>query len=927
MRIHPQLPIYRLAGPGDSVLLYTPGTLATVSPTQAALLQAAWNGDMRLQQEPSLREPSAWLTGHARRAAAAREQWRQAPYRPECLTVYLGNQCNLGCGYCFAAPGRHTTAAADSPGLCLDPAIFAAAAHLVGRHCAEKKRPLQLGCHGGGEPTVHWDLLLHLVRISREIAAQHAVPWQGYVATNGVLPVDRARHLATLFCRVGLSCDGSPDIQDRQRPTVGGGPTSVQVRRTAAAVKQAGARLEIRATITPATAGRQAEILRYLATELGADAVTFEPVYGQGPAAGSDRQPSPDPGLWAEHFLQARQEALRHQIVLHFAGLRPDEQHGPHCNVLRQSLLLTPDGKATNCFLVVDGGNPRHAAHIVGGFDPHSGRFLLDQARIDRLRAQAMTIGAACEPCFAAWHCARSCPETCPVENAVSPSTREGAAAFRCQLHRAIGHGLLREAALDMLRQEAHSLPASSPAPSAPSMAAAPSDEAIAATMVATTRSLAPITGQEALRAWETSRRHYRLEDRGLPAPLWQTEGFRYDGDETWRRLRRIVAQSPARPLSLYIHIPFCAGRCGFCDCYTLPTRAGHRLHADYVDRLLLDLRQWSEQTALAAWPVTTVHFGGGSPNFLAPELFSSLVVALRSRFGIRQSTEWAVEATARLLSRPHLERLSDLGFSRLHLGVQTLEEPLRRDIGRSEPAAMVLRRLEDCLALGFITTVDLLYGLPGQTATGFFAGIARLVDLGVHGLSLYRFNRSHRNRGFVRRYRDQVDQVNRTDTARDYSLFLAADLELERAGYRKNHFCHYARPEDRNLYYTHARRGEDLLALGATADGVFAGLHYRCPPLTRTLLDPARPHPLFQGSVANPGTDRHRAAVAAHLMTGSVPGHLLRAAGLAEQAAHWHRCGLLRARTDEPDLFGLTGSGSWHLCAMLEELKTSSPG
>ncbi|MDR2549544.1 MAG: radical SAM protein [Desulfobulbus sp.] len=918
MRIHPQLPIYRLAGPGESVLLYTPGTLATVNQIQAEQLQAAWNGDMRLQQEPSLQEPISWLAGHARRAAAAREQWREAPYRPECLTVYLGNRCNLGCGYCFAAPARHKTAA-DWSGRRLDPAIFAAAAHLVGRHCAEKNRPFQLGCHGGGEPTVHWDLLLLLVRISREIAAQHAVPWQGYIATNGVLPADRARHLATLFCRVGLSCDGPPDIQDRQRPTADGGPTSVQVRRTAALVKQAGARLEIRATITPATANRQAEILRYLVTELGADAVTFEPVYGRSPATGSNRQPAPDPGLWAEHFLHARQEALRHRIVLHFAGFRPDEQHGPHCNVLRQSLHLTPDGKATNCFLVIDGDDSRHAAQIVGGFDPRSGRFLLDQAQIDRLRAQAMTIGAACEPCFAAWHCTRSCPETCPAEDAVSPPTEESAAAFRCQLHRAIGHGLLKEAALEMLRQEAHSLPASFPA----SAAASPLDETLAATMAETTRSLAPITGQKALRAWEASRRHYRLEDRGLPAPLWQTEGFRYDGDETWRRLRLLVNQSPARPLSLYLHIPFCAGRCGFCDCYTLPIKTGHRLHADYVDRLLLDLRQWSEQTALAACPVTTVHFGGGSPNVLAPELFSSLVAALRSRFGIRQSTEWAVEATARLLSRPHLERLRNLGFSRLHLGVQTLEEPLRRDIGRSEPATIVLQRLEDCLALGFITTVDLLYGLPGQTAAGFFAGIARLVDLGVHGLSLYRFNRSLRNRGFVRRYRDQADQA---DMARDYSLFLAADLELERAGYRKNHFCHYARPEDRNLYYTHARRGEDLLALGATADGVFADLHYRCPPLTRTFLDPTRPHPLFQGSVAAPGTDRHRAAVAAHLMTGSVPGHLLRAAGLAEKATHWRQCGLLRARNDEPDLFSLTGSGSWHLCAMLEELKTSDP-
>ena len=935
MRIHPELPIYALAGPGGTVLLYTPGTLAVGTDAQADLLRRAWSNGTAIpgDEPPGFPEDQAgWLLEHARNAMTARNQWLAEEYRPECLTVYVSNQCTLRCSYCFAAPTR-TGRAGVREGVLLRADAFAAAAEVVGRNCADKGRGFQLACHGGGEPSLHWDLVQRLAAISKAVAGRHGVPWSGYIATNGVVSLKRAGEMAAVFGRVGLSCDGPPDIQDRQRPSSGGAPTSGRVRRTAAALKEAGARLDLRATITPDTVSRQAEILEYLVAELGADSVTFEPVYGPRPGGGGnrDRDPDPDPEEWAGHFMRARQEAGRRNVALAFSGFRPEERHGPYCNTLRQSLHLTPDGRATNCFLLVDGGHPDHNEQIIGGFDPAAGRFVLDQARIASLRERAGRIASRCRDCFAAHHCARSCPDACPPHDGYEEPPTTAAAPFRCRLNRAMGHALLGEAALDLLREEAGTNAADAAAivSGLPRPAIQETErEAGQAARQEAGQSGAPdarpdvwpdvwpAVRQEVLQIFEASHPHYRPESRGLPQPLWETKGFHHDGEATWNRLRRIVNGQSSRPFSMYVHIPFCEKRCGFCDCHAVSAGPGHPLHAGYVRRLLLDLRQWSEQTALAAWPVTTIHFGGGTPGVLGPSLFASVVEAVRAGFHTTASTEWALESTAGQITGPHLDFLRDLGFRRLHIGVQTLEEPLRREIGRRLPPETVLERIAGCLARDFVTTVDLLYGLPGQTNAGFFSGIERLDRLGVHGLSLYRFNPSRRNRGFLRRHRHAPDAV------RDFSLFAAADAALARAGYEKNHFCHYARPEDQNLYYTHARRGEDLLALGASADGVFANLHYRSPELSRAFLDTSRNRPLFQGSVADDEGRSPRAAIAKHLMTGSVPKELFLGNGLEGLLDRWRGCLLVREKENAGGLLGLTAGGSWHLCAMLEELE-----
>ena len=207
----------------------------------------------------------------------------------------------------------------------------------------------------------------------------------------------------------------------------------------------------------------------------------------------------------------------------------------------------------------------------------------------------------------------------------------------------------------------------------------------------------------------------------------------------------------------------------------------------------------------------------------------------------------------------------------------------------------------------GFIVSVDVVYGLPGQTLEGLIGSLERLVALGVDGFSLYQLQISDRNRRFLER-----QGIAAQDPARDYELFQAADQYLTGGGYRKNHFVHYARERDTNLYYTHLVRGEDLLALGPAADGVFGAYHYRHPEFREYVAGGA--WPALEGGVEENALERKIRPAVAALMAASIPE--------SAPVQRWLERGLIE-RSEHG--LALSASGSWFLGEMLRELKAEA--
>jgi sulfatase maturation enzyme AslB (radical SAM superfamily) len=352
------------------------------------------------------------------------------------LTLYLHNECNLRCQYCFSAPSPAPAARLSLPAM-------AAAARLVLPNCRAQGRPLVAVFHGGGEPALHLPLLLEALDLLEGLADAYGVPLFRYIATNGVLPASTAVWIGQRFDRVGLSCDGPPEIQDAQRPQWGGQATAGSVERTAAIVREHGAALHVRATVTPATADRQAEIAAYLCQALQPEEIHVEADYRAGRAGSGPCFAGDQADLFVAGFLAAQAVASAHGVAWRNSGSRLDELHGPFCNVLREVIHLVPGDAAVACFLDTDASQAGQRQAVIGRLV--GDRLVLDDAAIHALRQRLAGQPARCKSCFNQFHCARACPEACALADASD---------FLCRLRQQLAHAHLHWQAEQMWRAQ-----------------------------------------------------------------------------------------------------------------------------------------------------------------------------------------------------------------------------------------------------------------------------------------------------------------------------------------------------------------------------------------------------------------------------------------------------------------------------------------
>ncbi len=902
-KLHPTLPIF--AVPGEMrTIVYAPGHLVLVDHSELAQLQSAW-------QETGANPPSSpapravWLEARAREATVAWKGQTEQPFLPECLTLYLSNSCNLACSYCWSRKGRKRSTNLQS----LSIEAIRQAAELVADSCRAKGRAFQLVAHGGGEPTVLPDLLRDVVDLTRSIACKYGIGWQSYLATNGVVDEDQAHWLAAHFDRISLSCDGPPDIQDLQRSTVEGGPTSPVVERTAAVVRDLGKTVEVRVTVTPATMDRQIDIVDYLVNVLGARTLRFEPVYSAGRHSFRAAQAADFVG----NFLAAQHRAAALSVPLDFPGVRLDEVHGAYCQPFRQVLNLTPSGWATACFRVLD-ASAENPCFLIGHAQPGGSHFEIDQERIRLFGARAAAVPDRCKSCLNAFHCSRACPDFCPVSTPDARIEASEADLFRCLVAQQLAVAWIRQAARSSCTSDAVRVAAAHET-AAGRAQSTPNDDLRCALL-----SQVPdiVDRRELERAYQQAVQYSAIGEHRMPQPPWRTHPFDFDGPSTWRRLQAKISQRPdPRPLSMYVHFPYCDRHCGFCDCLSRPLpRSRPALAETFAGRLATEIQLWAGMAGLRDRPLSTIYFGGGTPNCLPALLFEDIVRQLKAGFRIDAETEWALESTTSLLEDVHLDRLYSLGFRRLHVGVQTLDDPLRKAIGRKEAADKVIFRLESAIKRGFTVSADLIYGLPGQTIEGWISGIQMLLRVPVHGLSLYQLNVSNRNRRFLRR-----SGFNGPNHVLNYLLFQAAEQVLLDAGCEKRFFNHFSRGEDRNLYSLHASRGEDLVALGPAADGVLGDLIYRHYDLDDYL---SADLPALEGGIVRSDRERlvHPWSVA--LMSGRIRARGLGALPFAEWLLdRWLRHGLLAAIPMTED-YRLTANGSWFISQMIDEVRAA---
>ncbi|HEX6202679.1 MAG TPA: oxygen-independent coproporphyrinogen III oxidase [Thermoanaerobaculia bacterium] len=193
-------------------------------------------------------------------------------------------------------------------------------------------------------------------------------------------------------------------------------------------------------------------------------------------------------------------------------------------------------------------------------------------------------------------------------------------------------------------------------------------------------------------------------------------------------------------PLSLYVHVPFCKTRCLFCGCNVVIARETQRATA-YLPLLEREMDRAAELLGAGEREVTQVHWGGGTPTFLAPHELGQLASAIRSRFRLAEGCEFGVEVDPRRATAEHLDALAAAGVNRLSMGVQDLDPKVQWAVRRVQPAEETWAVLDGARARGMTSVnVDLIYGLPHQTPESFAATVAEVVRMRPDRIALFNF-------------------------------------------------------------------------------------------------------------------------------------------------------------------------------------------
>lgn len=248
----------------------------------------------------------------------------------------------------------------------------------------------------------------------------------------------------------------------------------------------------------------------------------------------------------------------------------------------------------------------------------------------------------------------------------------------------------------------------------------------------------------------------------------------------------------PAEPISLYLHVPFCAAMCWYCGCNTQVAKSYTPI-SDYV-RLLEHEIALVAQRLPGRMRVSHVHWGGGTPNSLTPADFDRLMADLRRRFDILEAAEIAVEIDPRHLTPEQVAGYAAAGVNRASLGVQTLDDKIQRAINRIQPFPRVAEAAHRLRAAGIQRlNFDLIYGLPGQTTADVVATVAEALLLDPDRLALF----GYAHVPWAKAHQRRIDDAALPAGPERLEQFLAAARHLDQAGFRQIGLDHFARADD----------------------------------------------------------------------------------------------------------------------------------
>jgi len=302
-------------------------------------------------------------------------------------------------------------------------------------------------------------------------------------------------------------------------------------------------------------------------------------------------------------------------------------------------------------------------------------------------------------------------------------------------------------------------------------------------------------------------------------APVW-TDAFGTNEYET----AIAVADQKHSPVSLYMHLPFCESLCLFCACNVI-IRKDKSGTPPYLDILKKETAHIARGVSRDR-KVVQFHWGGGTPTYLSPEQIEDLFGYTRERFTFAPDAEIGIEVDPRVTTREHLETVRRMGFNRLSMGVQDFKEEVQKAVHRVQPYEQTRDLIRAARELGFDSiNVDLIYGLPYQTADSFAHTVEQIVGLSPDRIAMF----SYAHVPWLKKQQGSF-VGHLPEGMQKFDIFRSGLLKFLEAGYLYIGMDHFAKENDelavsqrnrtlhRNFQGYTTKAGADLYGMGITA-------------------------------------------------------------------------------------------------------------
>ena len=274
------------------------------------------------------------------------------------------------------------------------------------------------------------------------------------------------------------------------------------------------------------------------------------------------------------------------------------------------------------------------------------------------------------------------------------------------------------------------------------------------------------------------------------------------------------------KPLGIYVHVPFCRSKCQYCDFYSLTCKDDKSIET-YIRAICDHIKESGPLTP--GYKVDTIYFGGGTPSFLGADALATILTTIRRVFDVDPNAEITLEANPDSVSDQLLRRVRAEGFNRISLGIQTDDDELLKKLGRPHDYAQVVSAVQRIRKAGFKNlSLDLMYGLPGQTLLNWKDTLERVITLNPDHISCYALKVEENTPLYACK-----DILNIADDDTQAEMYLAGVEILRSHGFRQYEISNFAR---KGLYSRHNMKywtGGEYLGFGPAASSDFGGRRF----------------------------------------------------------------------------------------------------